>query len=344
MTLPFQKLPYLVIQLILQKMRFLDLYMLSCTSAKTKRIVKNILKVRSYRLFVGVGEPLVLQIVSGTDEDYSEEIRFLSERKLKDVIPEQEDNVFLVNIGAVANVPSVYIEDDDNAVTCYTFWNNPKFGFNVISDAVSEVFGAKVEEVAMDVDVIPDYNYKIEIDWIENLFPTLPMFAMIGRCSFQDYIWLMKSVRAKKFVLFAMEPMGYPENHEIVNLELKEIEIKHGRWMNLQDIQAIKARSIVVRDISLKDNEINMLLRNLQALKEKSNLKRMNLEFHREANPEIVLEGLNAINEDLMKPKDSLKQWSFKLENGQKCTLIYAEYENDQPDVHKFAFKIRIGN
>ncbi|CAL2041527.1 unnamed protein product [Caenorhabditis brenneri] len=314
MTLPFQKLPFLVMKSIFETMAFLDLFMLSCTSAKTKRIVKTVFKIRNHWLLVVVGEPLSLQIVSGTDENYKEEISFTSKNSIEWIL-NLVVHEFHLNIGAVENVSSNYIEEKDDTFTLLTYWSDPKTGFNVFYDALFEVFGAKVGEVEIAVDEIPVKNYQKEIDWIENRFPPLATFRIIGRCSFQNYIWLMKNVRARNIVFFTLEPTEYPENHEVVNLEMEEIRITHGRWMKMQDIQAIKARSIVIWD-------------------------ELDLEFYREADPGIVLEGLNAIDVEPMS-EDCLGQWSIELANGKKCTILYAEYETNQPDIKHFVFEIR---
>ncbi|CAL2041528.1 unnamed protein product [Caenorhabditis brenneri] len=324
-------------KIILEIMGFLDLFLLSCTSAKTKKIVKHVFTIRKHSLFVEVGQPLLLQILSRTDQNYSEEIHLYYEN---DIV----GNVFYVNIGTVDNVPSDYAEENDGTFTLSTYWSDPKTGFNVLYDALFEVFGAKVNEVTMDVMEISAENYQKEIDWVENLFPNLPKFGIIGICSFQDYIWLMKNIKAKNVVFFTMEPTEYPGNHEIVNLEMEEVNIRCGKWMKLQDIQAINARNIGLENISLTDNEINALLKSLKVSKEKSNMEKLILEFYRVADLEIVLEGLDVTNEDQMKPEDSLNQWSFKMANGEKCTVIYAEYDNDDSDDLMFGFEIQIGN
>ncbi|CAL2048378.1 unnamed protein product [Caenorhabditis brenneri] len=145
MILPFQKLPFLVMQIVLQTIGFIDF----------------------------------------------EEIHFCSEEK--DI-----GNVFYVNIGTVNKVPSSYTEEELDTFTLSTYWSLPKIGFNAVNDAVSEVFGAKVNEVIMNENKIPVVKYQNEIDWIENQFPALQTFGTIKLCSFQDYVWLMKNVRAKK--------------------------------------------------------------------------------------------------------------------------------------------------
>ncbi|EGT39580.1 hypothetical protein CAEBREN_04613 [Caenorhabditis brenneri] len=338
MTLPFQKLPFLVMQNILQIMGFLDLFLLSCTSAKTKRIVKNAFTTRNHILLVGVGEALALKIVSGYDENYGEQIFLCSE----EIHAEKE---FHVNIGTVDTVPANYSEEqDDGTLILFTYWSDPKIGFNVIHEAIFEVFGATVNEVSIDVAGVPAKIHQKEIEWLENKLPTLPSFAISGRCSFQDYIWLLKNVRTKNVVFFSMEPTEYSENNEIVNLEMEDVTITHGKWMKIHDIEAIKARNICLKDISLTDNEINVFLKNLGAFKEKSNMKELTLTFYRQADPEIVFEGLDVINEVQIKPVDSHNQWSFELANGEKCTVIYVEYDNDESDDLIFGFEIQIGN
>ncbi|CAL2041529.1 unnamed protein product [Caenorhabditis brenneri] len=318
-------------------MGFLDLFLLSCSSLKTKKIVKHVFTVRKHELVVDFQDALKLIIQSVTNPTYGEAIYLNS----KD---EQEDKVFHVKIGAVDRVPSDYAKEEGNhdALVLTTYWDDPKNGFNVLHDAVNEVFQATVKEVMIDLNEVAVESYQNVIDWVENQFPTLPTFRIIGRCSFQNYLWMMKNVKAKNSLLFSMEPTEYPENHETVNLESEKIGIDHGKWIRLQDLQAMKARIIFLSDVSLTEQEINMFLRNLQALKEESYLRRLTFDFYREVNLEIVLEGLKVTEEE--KPEDSLNQWSFEMENGAKCTVLYAEYEDEDADLQKFGFEIEIGN
>ncbi|EGT34919.1 hypothetical protein CAEBREN_01513 [Caenorhabditis brenneri] len=171
-TLPFQKLPFLVMQNVLQIMGFLDL------------------------------------------------------------------KVFHVNIGAVDRVPSDYTKQlgNKNALVLTTYWDDPKIRFNVLYNAVFEVFQATFDVFMLDLDDVQVENYQELFDWIEDHLPPLLAFRIKGRCK-----------------------------------------------------------------------------------------------------------GLNAIDEDEIKPPYSLKQWSFVLANGVKCTVTYAEYDNDLSDNLSFGFDILIG-
>ncbi|EGT60059.1 hypothetical protein CAEBREN_13422 [Caenorhabditis brenneri] len=259
---------------------------------------------------------------------------------------EQGNKVFYVNIGAVDRVPSDYTEteEDHDKLILTTYWDDRMQSFKVLYDVLVDVFHAAIDAVIMDLNEVSVEKYQELFDWIEDHFSTLPTFRIIGRCSFQNYIWLMKTVKANNSLQFLMEPTEYPENLETVDLEADKVIIKYGKWLKIKDIQAIKARDIAIEDVLLTDNEINALLKNLDAFKEKSNVKTLTLDFLRAAEPEVVLEGLNAINEDEMKPTDCLNQWSFVLSNGEKCTVIYAEYHNNLSDDLVFGFDILIGN
>ncbi|CAL2048182.1 unnamed protein product [Caenorhabditis brenneri] len=339
MTLPFQKLPFLVMQNVLQIMGFLDLFLLSCTSSKTKRIVRNAFDVRKHFLAVHFQDALKILIQSGTNLNYAEAIYLSSKNEQKN------RKVFHVNIGAVDRVPSDYTKQlgNKNALVLTTYWDDPKIRFNVFYNAVFEVFQAKFDGVMLDLDDVQVENYQELFNWIEDHLPPLPAFRIKGRCSFQNYIWLMKTVKARDHIQFVMEPTEYPENHETVNLEAEKVDIQYGKWMKIEDIQAINARDIDLRDISLTDDDINAFSKILDGFKEKSNLKKLSLEFFRVADTVVVLEGLNVIDEDEIKPPYSLKQWSFVMANGEKCTVIYAEYDNDLSDNLSFGFDILIG-
>ncbi|CAL2048180.1 unnamed protein product [Caenorhabditis brenneri] len=341
MALPFQKLPFLVMQNILQIIGFLDLFLLSCTSSKTKRIVKNVLNLRKHEMVVHFQDSLKIMIQTVINQNHCEAI--WSDNK-----NEQGNEVFYVNIGAVDRVPSVYTgsEEDHDKLILTTYWLDRMQSFKVLYDVLVDVFNATIDGVMMDLNEVPKHfveNHQELFDWIEDRFPTLPTFRIKGRCSFQSYIWLMKTAKARNSLQFAMEPTEYPENQETVSLEAEKVEIHYGKWMKIKDIEAINAQAITIVDISLTDNEINALLKNLGAFKEKSDVKKLTLEFFRAADQEVVLEGLNAINEDEKKPADCFNQWSFVLSNGEKCTVIYARYHDDMND-SMFGFDILIGN
>ncbi|CAL2041526.1 unnamed protein product [Caenorhabditis brenneri] len=283
MALPIQKIPILVIHLILQNMRFLDIFLLTRTSTKMKRIV---------------------QIMNTT--------------------PKQ-------NLSKKTNLTG--------AVD--TYWKDTKAGCIKLCNELVEVFRTPVKGVTLDLDEIE--NYRNEIRWINSTFPALTIFTIKGKCSFQDYMWMIRNSRATEALYFEMKPTRYPDNMENLEVDFSKLEtlvIDHGRWVSLQQLQAVNASYISIKDADLTDFEINAFLRSLESSGEKPKFEELHIFFYDEADADIILEGLNFEDGDDSKQENIFGDIVFKTGSGQKCTISYSEFDDE--GVALYGFEIRI--
>ncbi|EGT57198.1 hypothetical protein CAEBREN_11445 [Caenorhabditis brenneri] len=337
MTLPLFKLPILVIKLVLETMGFIDLFVLTSASSKTKRIVKNLITIRNFRMNIFIKkEAIVFCFQKIGNLNYLNMIYMEPEKK-------RRDDVFRLKIGT-NNVPSTFDETVDNAIVLTIYWKQTIDHVTKLYNTFFEIFKTPLKGINIDLKDVAVETYRSWIKWNNDYFFDSLYLEIVGTSTFHDYVWILKNVRTKNMLFLNAEPTDYPEdpeNNEIVNVEAASVYIWFGRWMSMQQLKAIKAESITVRRVSSTDSQINTFLREMKALEVPSYLKKLRVRFNREANPAVVLEGLDVINEDLERPDDVLNQWSFTMASGEKCTAIYVEYEGDVPE---FGFEFQVGN
>lgn len=340
MSLPLLSLPLLILKMVLERMGFLDLFVITNTSAKMAEIVKKLVNFQNYRMQVFMEEDFVFSFRSTTDPSLSESIFLYNEE-------DQDGDTFHLKIGTVDRVPCEYTDAEDGSLLLYTYWNNTVNRGTEVYNALLETFKIPANEVSLNLEEFKLDNFQNLINWINDMFPDVYTLRIMGKCSRQDYVWILKNVKAKQVVLFEMESPEDPwdrEEFEVVDLEMDMIEIRHGEWVDLKHLDAIEARSILIDNASLIDYQINIFLYNLKQSQEKSKLKHLTIQFNREADFEDLLSELDATEEELSEPENSYNQWSFQMANGEKCTIIYAKYEDEDDDDVANGYEIKFGN
>ncbi|CAL2041533.1 unnamed protein product [Caenorhabditis brenneri] len=338
MALPLFRLPILVIKLILETMGFIEIFVLASTSSDTKRIIKNLVRIRNHEMIILMEkECFVFHFQSKTIPDFCAPIYMNSKECFK------PKNVFHMKIGDMYHVPSEFHRANDDTIILTIYWNHTVDHGTALYTALLEVFRIPQKGIIMNLNNVAVENCRSWINWNNDYFPDNSFLEITGTCSFHDYTWILKNVRTKHKLFLRVEPSGYPEspeNIEILKFEVPIIIIHHGKWIKPQQLKAFKAEEIIVNSASLTDAQINTFLRDWMNSEEASMLKQLTIRFNREADSEVVLEGMDATDEDLMKPEDALSQWSFKMANGERCTVIYAEYEEN---VQTFGFEFIVG-
>ncbi|EGT60084.1 hypothetical protein CAEBREN_02785 [Caenorhabditis brenneri] len=339
MALPIQKLPMLVIHLILQTVGFLDMFLLTRTSTKMRRIVQNMNRTPKHYLCVTIANQIMIQIQSKTNEEYSE-LMIVTDKENE---PERR-YTFKMEIGSVDYLPSELLARAlvlvlaDGQVVVETYWNDVKSGCIELCNELVQVFNTPVRAVTLKLDEIE--NYQNAINWINSTFQGLILVKIEGDCNFQDYMWIMKNAKATKELRFEMKPNDYPkdtENLEVIPFELEGIEILHGKWINFQQLEAIKSDYIKIANIDWTDFKINTFLKNLKSSKEKPKFKELDIIIHRQST-HVVFEGLQERD-----APDTDKKLVFKTVNGQKCTVTYTRFvRNVHEDNNLFGFEILI--
>lgn len=339
MALPLFRLPILVIKLIFETMGFIEIFVLTSTSSKTKRIFKNLVTIRNYEmtLFLGM-EDYTFDFRTESDPTFGAPIYLESEEN-------QLEDVFSLKIGSCDNVPSAFSRAvGDHTIILTIYWSTNINNATELYNALSEVFKMPLKGINMDLKGISSEKCISWINWKNEYFPDIQCLDIVGTCSFQNYVWILKNVKTQKKLLLEVEPTEYPENPEIVeflNVKMKTLMIRHGKWINIQQLKAFKGQKITIWNVSLTDFQVNTFLRDWNNSGVESNWKQLKIHFNREANSNIVLEGLDVTDEDFMRPDDVISQWSFNTKNGEKCTVVYTEYESDVMD---FGFEFHLGN
>ncbi|EGT40519.1 hypothetical protein CAEBREN_05988 [Caenorhabditis brenneri] len=337
MTLPIQKLPILVIHLILQTMGFQDMFLLTRISTKMKRIVQRMGRIPKHCLYVTIGRTIMIQIQTMTYDRYPD---------LMNVVARKNDppgwfSPFNMKIGSVACLPSAFCKYSDGQNVVETCWNDIKVGCDELCNEIIELFNTPVRSVTLKL--YRRTNYQNEINWTNSTFPNLVIFELIGHCNFQDYMWMIKNAKATEELHFGMEPSGYPVNKNslvVIPLELKHIEIEHGKWVSLRQLEAIKSNYIMVKEADLTDSEINEFLMNLKNSKEKPKFKELYILFDRQSDTTVVFEGLQ--DEDVLEPNIGLQELVFKTGNGQKCAVTYNLFEFERPAIDLLGYEVLI--
>ncbi|CAL2041605.1 unnamed protein product [Caenorhabditis brenneri] len=304
MALPLFKLPMLVIKLVLETMGFIDLFVLTSASSKTKRIVKNLFTTRNFKMNIFIKkEAIVFCFQKIGNTNYLNSIYMEPEKN-------RRGDVFHLKIGT-GNVPSTFDETIDRAIVLTIYLKQTIDHVTKLYNTFFEIFKTPLKGINIDVKDVAVETYRSWIKWNNDYFFESLYLEIGGTSTFHDYIWILKNLRTKNMLYLNVEPTDYPEdpeNIEILNIEAASVYIWFGRWMSMQQLKAIKAESITVRRVSLTDSQINTFLREMKASEVPSYLKKLRVRFNREANSAVVLEGLDVINEDLERPDDVLNQ------------------------------------
>ncbi|EGT50199.1 hypothetical protein CAEBREN_02919 [Caenorhabditis brenneri] len=339
MAFPLFQLPILVIKLVLETMRLLDLFVLTSSSSRTKRIVKNLVTIRNHnmRIFM-TSEAFMFDFRPNSDPSFEERSYFLFGKF------HQPKDAFYLKIGSNDRISSKFVKATDGTAVLRIYWNKTFLISTQLYSTIFEVFKLPLKVVQMDFEGVE--TCRNWINWNNTTLHDASIVEIMGKCDFRTYTCILKYIRTENELAIRVEPTEYPsvdpEDPEIIenlNVERTKLLIKHGRWITMQQLKAIKASDISLNKVSFTDFQINSILRDLRDSEEVTNLKRLKICFNRVANPETVLEGID-VTEDLMTPVDAMNQWSFEMASGRKCTVIYAEYESD---VQEFGFEFRVG-
>ncbi|EGT47351.1 hypothetical protein CAEBREN_18821 [Caenorhabditis brenneri] len=337
MALPLFKLPILVIKLLLETMGFVEIFLLTRTSLKIKRIYKHLVTIQNYemRLYLE-NEVFIFEFQTKSGPIFNTAI-YLNPKEY------QHEDLFQLKFGSSDLAPSAFCITINGNLYLNVYWNRSINQATELYNALLEVFRIPLKGIQMDLHDVSVETHRSWINWNNEYFSDASYMAIKGTCSFHDYSWILENLRTQT-LFFDVLPTDYPEdpgNIAPVNIELAEIYIQNGRWINMQQLITFKAQSISIRDTALTDLEINQVLRDWRDSEIPPKLEQLCIYFNREANLDVVLQGLDATDEDLMKPDGTLDQWSFNMTNGKKCKAIYAEYEDD---VSEFGFEFQVGN
>lgn len=338
MALPLFKLPLLVVKLILETMGFIEIFLLTSTTTKTKQIFKNLVKVRNYELHLFMKKGgLTFDFRSISDPNFGAPIFVKPEVS-------QRKNEFGLKIGTIDKLSSKIFKLDNGTFFLAIYCNNTINRGTEVYNVLMEVFRLPIQSITMSLEDVSSENYRSWINWNNDLFYDIPFLDVGGKCSFHDYVWILKNVKTQNKLFLDVEPLDYPEdleNIEVLNVEVAFIIISHGKWVRLEQLKAFKAQIVDVNSASLTDSQINAFLRDWRDSEVASTLRELTICFNREADVNIVLQELDVTDENLLKSDDALNQWSFKSAKGEKLTVIYAKYT---ANVRTFGFEFRIGN
>ncbi|CAL2052367.1 unnamed protein product [Caenorhabditis brenneri] len=334
MAFPLFRLPMLVIKLILETMGFLDMFVLTHTSSKTKRIFETLVKIRNHELLLFMESTgFVFDFRKQSGDALGFEI-YLAPTE------HQPDDVFFLKIGSTDVSSTLF--NLNGRIILLIYSDTSMYTGTQLCNALREVFKIPLQEIVMRLDDVAVTTYDFWITWNNTLFYDISALNFAGNCRFSDYVWILKHVRTRHLLNFDVEPTEYAHNPETFEIRNDgTIVIHHGRWINVVQLNSIKARDITILEVSLSDSEINTFLRNWRDSGVASDWKKLEISFNREANSDIVLEGIDVTNEDVIRPADIIHQWSFNSKNGEKCTV---RYFMNSADVVEFRFEFQIGN
>ncbi|EGT40010.1 hypothetical protein CAEBREN_13949 [Caenorhabditis brenneri] len=339
MAIPLFRLPILVIQLILESMGFIDIFVLTSVSSKTKRIFKNLVKVKNHEMHIVMGKKEnFFTFQRRLNPDFFEQ--FYSESRKR-----HPKEVFFMKIDTIDQVPSEFSPAEDGAAALTTYWSKNCNHGAMLYNALIELFELPVKRIKMDLTDVAVKTHRGWINWFNETLSDAFILEIMGECNFSDFVWMLENVKTENTLVFQIEATDYSDTFESSNINFtfkaKTVAIVDGRWIKMDHLKSIEARSVSLFKITLTDFQINLFLRDWKDLKEAFNMKQLIIFFEREADPGIVLAGMNATNEEMMKPDHVRNQWSFKMANGEKCTVTYAKLNVDVPT---FGFEFKVGN
>ncbi|CAL2041374.1 unnamed protein product [Caenorhabditis brenneri] len=138
MVLPILKLPFLVIQNVLESMGFIELFVFTRSSRRMKWIVKNRIKIPINKAIMAFGKNLVVKIhnrnmVEWFSADAIFELEYSSEYN------------FYQNIGKANDVVSEYFDLESLIPELSTYWNDMVVGFKELFDELRDIFQISIE-------------------------------------------------------------------------------------------------------------------------------------------------------------------------------------------------------
>ncbi|CAL2052328.1 unnamed protein product [Caenorhabditis brenneri] len=196
MAIPLFRLPIIVIKLILETMGFIEIFVLTSTSSKTKRICKNLVKVRNYemQIFMKKGEFLFhFQNISNPhfwEQIYSEWGN------------SHPKNVFCLKIGTIDQAPSEFLPAENGTAALTTYWSKNNNHGVMLYNALIELFKLPVKYIQMDLTGV---EVKTHRGWIKLFNETLSaasLLAIVGECDYSDYVWIRENVKRENGLAF----------------------------------------------------------------------------------------------------------------------------------------------
>ncbi|EGT44350.1 hypothetical protein CAEBREN_21722 [Caenorhabditis brenneri] len=343
MAIPLFKLPILVIKLVFEVMGFIDIFVLTNTSSKTKQFVKNLLTCKNQEMHIFMGkEAFFFSLLRDSHPTFLEQIHWKSGER-------QPQEVFYLKIGTIDHVPSEFLPAKDGHAALAVYLNENINHGEVIYNAIIDLFKIPIKHIRMDLNDFPNEIHRSWIIFFNENLSTASLLEIVGKCTFRDYFWILDYVNTKNMFAMRADQTDFSDDYghhcADYSFEGESIVVSDGRWICREDLRSIDARSINIARILISVDDINKYLRDWKNMKKEDrldltflNLKELTIIFEYERNRENLLEGLEATNEDLIMPVDVLNQWSFKMANGDKCTVTYAKYEGDDK------FEFRVGN
>ncbi|EGT46043.1 hypothetical protein CAEBREN_00924 [Caenorhabditis brenneri] len=138
MSFPIIRLPYLVFKMVLESMGFIDLFILTRTSKKMKRYVKNYVKVRNYEMNVDFDTHFELNFTNKSNEKQVEVFVVETIEKYKS---EDEPKCFPLKLGNVDGINSGFYDSKCGEVPILgTFWNDMTAGLEKFYNEIIEIF------------------------------------------------------------------------------------------------------------------------------------------------------------------------------------------------------------
>ncbi|EGT33108.1 hypothetical protein CAEBREN_25623 [Caenorhabditis brenneri] len=323
--IPILKLPTIVLQMVLQMMRFTDLFLLSRVSITMGILIKILVKIRNHKVKMIFGYHFMFEFISTKDENQTETILLI-----KNGLTYPNYIHFQLNIGNAINVLSTLTHATQGISVLATSWDDMVSGAYELLKEFFDLFS--IEILATDVNLnMVGGNYQPIIRLINWLNPKVPSSRYIGKCDAQAYEWIIRNVESKNKVLFHMHPTEYPEI-KWLTLNKKEISITHGKWIDFDQFHTIRGTSIDLRDLSFTDDQLNTIFLGLKGGLY-PDLEKLNLQFTRPLNPQAMLNGLDYVLEGASK-------CSFRMISGKKCVIFYKRFFDVNPILYELEVSI----
>ncbi|EGT39987.1 hypothetical protein CAEBREN_21770 [Caenorhabditis brenneri] len=196
MAIPLFRLPLLVIKLILESMRFCEMFVLTSASSKTKQYVKSLVKVKNHEMLIIMekGE-LLFQFQHISNPDFWEQI-------YSEWGKSHPKNVFFLKIGTIDQVPSEFSPAENGTAVLTIYWNENINHGAMLYNALIELFKLPVKYIQMDLTGV---EVKTQRGWIKLFNETLSaasLLAIVGECDYSDCVWIRENVKTENGLAF----------------------------------------------------------------------------------------------------------------------------------------------
>ncbi|CAL2027739.1 unnamed protein product [Caenorhabditis brenneri] len=302
---PLLDLPILVVVKILRKTRFIDLYILSQISPLMKRVIKNEVKKRNYKIGIAIRK----------DGDF--DFNFLLNGSPVETIRSRQKVYSLFALACRApELERLYHLLTDTIPTFRVDWDDTFHGAKVMHKEIEEVFSLSVVHIKIQ---LPCYrgDYKAITRWLKRIGPNSSKVEITGsNVDFLAYTWTMEQFKPSKELEIIAEPRKYHIKGTLkVNAE--KVFIHYGEWVSVDNLVAINSSDITIIRSILSTQSVISFLRRLRR-GSMGNLKNLRVEFEQGRLPdcEAVFESLGLVLIEEEEPEGE-----FQLENGDRCVI-----------------------